>query len=196
MLLPGAFLPIIISLVIEAFSSFYVLRIFVCVAKVPFRCGSAMAGVGEASAIAGLITIAAQLSQAVIDIAGRYKNAKAQIESFGHEVGILGDILDQFHRLLSKSEPRIDGSVHSVTVRIVNQCTNLFSELDVYRDSLYSRPGSVRNLAFNGKGRWVFQSSELRYLRARVDSMKVNMLLMMTLESCSNSRRYAGLLGR
>lgn len=153
-----------------------------------------MAGVGEASAIVGLITVAAQLSKAVIDIAGRYKNAKTQIESFGHEVGILGDILEQFHRLLSKAGPRIDGSAHTVTVSIVNQCTNLFSELDVYRDSLYSRPGSVRNLAFNGKGKWLFQASELRYLRARVDSMKINMLLMMTLESCSSSRRYAGCL--
>lgn len=148
-----------------------------------------MAGVGEASAIVGLITVAAQLSQAVIDIAGRYKSAKAQIESFGHEVGILGEILDQFHRLLSKTGPRIEGNTHSVTVGIVNQCTNLFSELDVYRDSLYSRPGSVRNVAFNGTGRWIFQASELRYLRARVDSMKINMLLMMTLESCSNPRR-------
>lgn len=150
-----------------------------------------MAGVGEASAIVGLITVAAQLSKAVIDIAGRYKNAKAQIESFGCEVGILGDILEQFHRLLSKAGPRIDGSAHTVTVSIVNQCTNLFSELDVYRDSLYSRPGSVRNLAFNGKGKWLFQASELRYLRARVDSMKINMSLMMTLESCSSLRRYA-----
>ncbi|MCJ1464184.1 Adaptor for signal transduction [Pseudocyphellaria aurata] len=150
-----------------------------------------MSGVGETSAIVDLKTVAAQLSQAVIDIAGRYKNAKAQIETFGREVRVLGDILDQFHRLLSKAGSRIDGNARSVTVSIVNQCTNLFSELDIYRDSLYSRPGSVRNLAFNGKGRWVFQASELRYLRARVESIKISILLMMTLESCSNSRRLS-----
>lgn len=153
-----------------------------------------MSGVGEASAIVGLKTVAARLSQAVIDIAGRYKNAKAQIEGFGREVRVLGDILDQFHRIIIKAGPMIDGGARSVTASIVNQCTNLFSELDVYRNSLYSRPGSVRNLAFNGKGKWVFQASELRYLRARVDSMKISILLMMTLESCSNFRRYVGLL--
>lgn len=153
-----------------------------------------MVGVSEASAVIGLMTLATPLSQAVIDIAGRYKNARVQIESFGLEVGLLGEVLDQFYRFLSREGPRIDNGAHLVTVSIVNQCTNLFSELDVYRASLYSRPGSVRNLAFNGTGRWIFQALELRYLRARVDSMKINILFMMMLESCSNIRKYAGLL--
>ena len=64
-----------------------------------------MAGVGEAAAVVGLIDTAAQLSKAVVDIASRYKNARRQIETFGREVGILGDILGQLYRLLRERPP-------------------------------------------------------------------------------------------
>ena len=49
-----------------------------------------MARVGEASAVVGLISTAAYLSKAVIDIAVKYKDAKKQIESFGIESEVLG----------------------------------------------------------------------------------------------------------
>ncbi|MCJ1456294.1 hypothetical protein MMC28_006654 [Mycoblastus sanguinarius] len=57
------------------------------------------AGCGEVATIVGFINNAAQLSKAIIDIAGKYKAAKLQIESFGRELGILGKILDQLNRL-------------------------------------------------------------------------------------------------
>ena len=59
-----------------------------------------MAGVGEASAIVGLITTAATLSKTVFDIASRYKQARKEIESFARELQTLGDLLDQFTRVL------------------------------------------------------------------------------------------------
>ena len=67
-----------------------------------------MAGVGEASAIVSLIGTAATLSKAVVDIASKYKNARKQIESFGREIGILGNILDQLHRLHEKDHMEAD----------------------------------------------------------------------------------------
>lgn len=148
-----------------------------------------MTGVGEASAIVGLITTAAQLSKAVIDIAGKYKDAKKQIESFGHEVAILGNILDQMYRLLGRDHLERDIEIYSVLVTIVNQCSEFFSELNVYRDTLYSRQGSVRNLTLRGKTKWVFDATELDYLRARLESMKTNMLLMMTMQCIHSSDR-------
>ena len=148
-----------------------------------------MAGVGEASAIVGLIATAAQLSKAVIDIAVKYKDAKKRIESFGHEVAILGNILDQMYRLLGRDHLERDIEIYSVLVTIVNQCGEFFSELDVYKDSLYSRQGSFRNLSLRGKTKWVFEAADLEYLRARLESMKTNMLLMMTMQCMHSSDR-------
>lgn len=124
-----------------------------------------MAGVGEASAIVGLIATAAQISKSIIDIAGKYKDAKKQIESFGQEVAILGNILDQLHRLLSRDNIKRDTGVHSVKLTILDQCSGSFSELDTYRDTLYSRPGSVKNLTLRGRTKWVFEATELKYGR-------------------------------
>ena len=149
-----------------------------------------MAGVGEASAIVGLISTAASLSKAVIDIACKYKVARSQIESFGQEVGILGKILDQLHRLYSKDDLRSDGGVVSVTVDILDQCSGLFAQLERYRDTLYSRTGSVRNVTLLGKTKWVFEEKELEYLRTRVESMKLNMLLLMTMQYLHGQQRY------
>lgn len=148
-----------------------------------------MAGVGEASAIVGLIATAAQLSKAVIDIAVKYKDARKQIESFGHEVAILGNILDQMYRLLGRDHLERDIEIYSVLVTIVNQCSEFFAELDVYKDSLYSRQGSVRHLSLRGKTKWVFEGADLEYLRARVESMKTNMLLMMTMHCMHSADR-------
>ena len=151
---------------------------------------SIMAGVGEASAIVGLIATAARLSKAVIDIAGKYKDARKQIESFGHEVAILGNILDQMYRLLRRDHLERDIEVYSVMATIVNQCSEFFSELDVYKDTLYSRQSSGRGLTFRGKTKWVFEAADLEYLRARLESMKTNLLLMMTMQCMHSSDRY------
>ena len=149
-----------------------------------------MAGVGEASALVGLISTAAGLSKAVIDIASKYKAARLQIESFGQEVGTLGNILDQLHRLYNKDDLRSDGGVIAVIVGILDQCRGLFAELETYRDTLYSRTGSVRNVTFLGKTKWVFEEKELEYLRTRVESMKINMMLMMIMQCVHGLQRY------
>ena len=148
-----------------------------------------MAGVGEGSAIVALIGTAATLSKAVVDIASKYKNARKQVESFGREVGVLGNVLNQLHRLQEKDYMETDDGIRSVTMTILGQCAELFSELDTYKDALYSRPGSVRGLTFRGQTKWVFTAVELDYLRARLESVKTNMLLMMTMQCMHNSDR-------
>ena len=82
-----------------------------------------------------------------------------------------------------------DDGVHSVTMTVLDQCAELFSELDTYRDALYSRPGSVPGLTFRGRTKWVFTEDELDYIRARLESVKTNMLLMMTMQCLHDSNR-------
>jgi hypothetical protein len=146
-----------------------------------------MSGVGEASAIVGLIATAAQLSQAVVGIASKFKNARKQIEYFGQEVGILGSILEQLERFYSREDLRCDEGVCSVTRTILDQCTTLFRELEEYKQALYTQSGSMRNIAF---GKWVFNSDDLDVYRTRVESQKTNLLLMMEMRRMYGSERY------
>ena len=65
-------------------------------------------------------------------------------------------------------------------------------DLAKYRDALYTGPGTARGIGFLGKAKWAFQTSELQYLQTRVDSMKINLLLMMTLQSaCAQNEAVA-----
>ena len=150
-----------------------------------------MSGVGEASAIVGLIATAAQLSQAVIDIASKFKNARKQVEYFGQEVGILESILEQLERFYSREDLQCDEGVYAVTRTILDQCTTLFRELEEYKQALHTQSGSVRNIAF---GKWVFNSDDLDVYRTRVESQKTNLLLMMEMRRMYGSERYITVL--
>lgn len=150
----------------------------------------AMAGVGEVSAIVTLIATAATLSQAVINVSSRYKHAGKHIESFGREVGLFGQILDQFRKLLAEDK-QTDTGVKALMDQIVNECSAMFSQLDAFNDGLHSNsnPPGPQNISRRGKAKWVFEKTELEYLRARVDSMKINILLMMALQSSHERKR-------
>lgn len=149
-----------------------------------------MAGVGEAAAIIGLVATATSLSRAVIEIGAQYRDARAQIEAFGREVSILGRILDQLSRLLDKDASHIDIGVHLLTTEIVDECSNLFAQLDAYNDKLYGNSAAL-NPTLRGKAKWVFKAAELDYFRTRVDSMKINLLLMMTFQSINGPSGFA-----
>ena len=146
-----------------------------------------MAGVSEASAIIGLAATAAHLSHVIIEIGHKYKNAQAQIESFGRELGILSKILDQLRRLLSKDASSLDMSFHVLTTEIIDECGDMFTQLNTFKEKLYTAPTS-QNPSWKGKTKWVFEAAELDYLRARVDSMKVNLLLMMTFQTLNGQQ--------
>lgn len=138
-----------------------------------------MAGVGEVSAVVGLVATAAQLSKALITIAVRYKDAKTQIESFGREVGILGKVMSRLHSTLLDIS---DDGVQQLITEIADECCTLFAQLDVYKGNLYGNDVAVVTPTFRGRTRWAFQASDLEYLRTRVESMKTNLLLMITLQ--------------
>ncbi|MCJ1266997.1 hypothetical protein MMC22_006882 [Lobaria immixta] len=123
-----------------------------------------MAGVGEAAAIIGLVSTAAELSKAVFGVGAQYKNARVQIESFGREVSMLGKILDQLSRLLSKGASHIDIGVHLLTTEIVDECSTMFAQLDAYKNKLYGNSAAL-NPTLRGKTKWVFEAAELDYLR-------------------------------
>lgn len=145
-----------------------------------------MAGVGEASAIIGFVSTAATLSKSVIEIATQYKNARVQLESFGREVSILGKILGQLDRLHSRDASCMDISVRLLIEEIVDECYALFSQLGAYNDRLCGKS----DVTLRTTTKWVFQAAELEYLRARVDSMKINVLLMMTFQAVNGRHEY------
>ena len=151
-----------------------------------------MAGVGEASAIVNLIAIAPQLSKAVIEAASSYKHAKPRIESFGREVCMLGEILGQLRDVLlpDNNESHLEPGVKILLSQILDECSGMFSQLNGFSDRLHAKPNAIQGVNRRGKLMWVLgDKTELGYLRARVDSMKINILLMMTLQSVHNHKR-------
>ena len=150
-----------------------------------------MAGVGEASAIVNLIAIAPQLSKAVIQAASNYNQAKTQIESFGREVCMLGEILGQLRDVLfpDNNKSNLEPGVKSLLSQILDECSGMFSQLNGFSDRLHAKPNALQGVSRLGKVQWVLDKTELEYLRARVDSMKINILLMMTLQSVHNHKR-------
>ena len=77
----------------------------------------------------------------------------------------------------------------------MDECVFLFAQLDSFNERLYGRAGSAAMMVtLKGKVKWVFEVAELEYLRARVDSMKMNILLMMTLQSVHRRDRYYSIL--
>lgn len=142
-----------------------------------------MAGVGEVSAIVSLVSTAATISQAIFSIAIKYKDAKDQIQAFGREVAILGKVLEQLHRRLGNPLWPVDEDVQLLTEQVVEECISIFSQLDAFRSNLYSKQATVEpgRVTLRGSTKWVFKSTELDFLKARVDSMKINLVLMMVM---------------
>ena len=159
-----------------------------------------MAGVGEASAIVTLIGIAPQISKAVIEAASNYKHARSQIESFGREVCLLGEILGRLRDVLfidnnnnsssNTTKSQLEPGVKTLLSQILGECNEMFSQLNDFSDKLHAKPNALQNVSRRGKMKWVLgDKTELEYLRARVDSMKINILLMMTLQAVQNHKR-------
>ena len=125
-----------------------------------------------------LMGAAAKISQAVVDIAGKYKDVRLQIESFGREVGNLRKILDQLNYLIIKDESHMNAGARTPTSEIVDESIDMFSQLDDSNTNLYRGPYPSASLTVRGKANWLFKMSELEFLRSRMDSMKINILLI------------------
>lgn len=149
----------------------------------------AMAGIGEASAIIGLVSTAAQLSKAVIEIGNKYRDASAQVKSFGRELAILGRILSQLNRLVEKDASSIDFGAQLLITEIIDECSDLFVQLGAFNEKLHGKL-DVETSSLRVKTKWVFKAAELEYLRARVDSMKINLLLIMTFQAINGLQGF------
>ncbi len=149
-----------------------------------------MAGVGEASAIIGLVSTSVKLSKTVVDVAIKSKNAKNQIEAFGKDVLTLGGVLNQVHRVLERGTT-LDHATHEVIANTLEQCHTLFSEISAFKDALYSRVSKAKpiHVTLRGRARWIFEAAELQVLQARIDSTRMNLLLLMTLECLRKDSR-------
>lgn len=66
-----------------------------------------MAGVGEASAIVGLIATGAALSKSIIDISSKYRDAEHQLAAFGRELEFLSKILNQLYHFIEQQSNSI-----------------------------------------------------------------------------------------
>ena len=149
-----------------------------------------MAGIGEASGIVTLIGIAPQISKALISAASNYKHARSQIESFGREVSVFGGVLGQLDVLFTDNN-HLESGVRALLSQILGECNEMFSQLNSFSDKLHAKPIALQGVSRRGKMKWVLgDKTELEYLRARVDSMKINILLMMTLQAVQNHKRY------
>ena len=149
-----------------------------------------MSGVGEAGAIVSLISTSAKLTQTIASLALKYKHAKAQIKTFGNDVQTLGLVLGQLQRLLTRRKPNMDHEVLKVVKDTVSHCQALFSEIDSFCNSLYSNDSDTKQVNFRGKTKWVLEAAELQVLQARIDSTKMNILLLLTLECLPKDERY------
>ena len=69
------------------------------------------------------------------------QECKEQIEYFGQEVDILGNILEQLERFYSMEDLQCDEGVYAVTRTILDQCTTLFRELDECKRALCTQSG-------------------------------------------------------
>ena len=148
-----------------------------------------MAGIGEASAILSFVAVAAQASKAAIDAASRYKRATVQIEAFRREVGLVGNIFERLNSVFVKDTFGIDPKINALRTEITVECKDLFAQLETFREGLCWTPDAgPLNPNRRGRLKWVFKAQELEYLRARVDGMKLNILLMITLESSRSPR--------
>lgn len=149
-----------------------------------------MAGVGEASAIVGLIDVATQLSLGIVYTARKFKDARWQIALFGEEVGFLGRILDRLNQCISLDLTTSDEGVQTLTTEIIDESAKMFSLLDAYKDKLFGKAESNHPIGFRGRTKWVFDSKEIEYLRARVESMKSNIQLMLSLQQIHSKQTY------
>lgn len=142
-----------------------------------------MAGIGELSAICGLVATAATISKALYDMAGSFKEAKGQIEAFSVDLKVFGRVLDQFDQQSIRLGWETDPDCQPVIDEIVDECNNIFSQLEAFKNDLFSKSKDSQRLriGFRGRTKWMFSDVELKRLQARTEAMKLNLVMMMVM---------------
>ena len=143
-----------------------------------------MAGVGEVSAIFGLVAISFKLSKAIHEASHAFNDSQSQIWALGDDVRTLGNVLEQTHSIFASTlDETTDGAVLDVLGDVVEQCDSLFSQISAFSDKLQAA-SSLDNgrVSLRSRLKYKFKNDELVYMQRRLESMKTNLLLMLTLE--------------
>ena len=144
--------------------------------------------VGGISAVLSLAATAAKLSKSVAELSSQYSNSAFQIRSFGSEINIFEGILKQLHRLISAPGFELEADVEVVTNSILDECDSFFCQLEEFQKKLSST--GIPDKSFRSRIKWTFKSGDLDFYRARLEGMKTNLLLMMTMQVSMKVQRY------
>jgi hypothetical protein len=125
-----------------------------------------MTGIGEASAICSLVATSIAMSKSLYDLASSFKEAKGQTEAFSVDLKIFGGVLDQFDQQSARLGWEIDSNCQAVIGGIVDECANIFSQLDELKSTLYSKSKDSQRLriGFSGRTKWMLSDVELKRL--------------------------------
>lgn len=140
-----------------------------------------MSAFNKASAVS-CVTDSARLSEAAFDIAGRCNTGEHEIESLALEVANLGSLLDQLRRFYDIDDWNAQPDCQDLASTTTRGLDRLFSELESYKSTLYTNAAAIDKIDCRDRKDTAFNVTELQYLRARVDSMRYNLLLMMTVQ--------------
>ena len=155
-----------------------------------------MSGIGEVTAIITLIGTAVKLSQAIYGTAAFFYESRQQIESLGSDVETLGGLLRQAHQLFNyKLTTGGDADTVEVFSGIIDQCDAIFLQLSAFRESLAGLTTSdSKKPSFFSRVKLASKTKELNYLQKRLESVKTNLLLLITLEISRSSQQTSYVL--
>ena len=141
-----------------------------------------MEAVAGISAILTLATAAAQFSQAIFDACSKFSEIPRHVRSLGVEVRVFGNILRRLHHSISYPGFEFDSDATAIMSTILEECGDLFIQIESFNKSLFDATRSLENPRLHGRLKLIFKSNHLEYLRARLESMKTNLLLMITMQ--------------
>ena len=148
-----------------------------------------MEAVAGISAVLTLAAAAGKLSKAISDTCGKYSDIPYHVRSLGVEISVFGGILRQLYSSTISPEMEPDSEAIAITNTILEECEELFAQIENFRKSLFDATKSLENPSLRGKTKLIFKSNHLEYLRARLEIMKTNLLLMMTMQLTKQVQR-------
>jgi hypothetical protein len=158
-----------------------------------------METIGGVASIAQLVGMAAQLSISLYSLSDQLKAASHDIRVLAIEISLYGETLSQLAEVLSQSSHQYMPRVYTTASRIMDACGDVFAQVDTIVTGLrgstfyFSKTGNVeemgKGITIMNKVKWVFKQRRIALIRARMESQKTLLLLM--LKSMSMSRKLA-----
>lgn len=123
-----------------------------------------MAGVGEASAIAGLFSLGIQVTTALYAVADGIGSAGEEVRSVARDVDSATQIMKTIQGVLDK-QSQINDEINGIVKRIMDICHQIFKIYDVLQKSLVPlmerfRDSERKLEQFGLRLKWYFRSKE------------------------------------